>query len=605
VSRLPVRMGFSLAAIGLLTLAYFLPIWKMKLDAPQYPASLRLTAYGTRIEGDLREINIINHYIGMEAIDTVPAPEMGLFAYALAGLGLAAVLAPFHRRLRQLAIFAILATAVVIVVDLQLWLRDFGQNLKPAAPIRVEPFTPYAIGISKIGNFETTAMVSWGYLALLGAALSLYLGGRVGRVGNERALAGLARAASLLAVCLLAARGARAEASLQERILETPPGGTLNVRGGAHRGPIVIHGPMEVIGIDWPTVDGGGSGSVVQIEGDGVVLRGFHIRGSGRHVSEEAAGIKASGSGHLIESNRIEDVYFGIHLSQGSANLVQENQIAPGERGGERPGHGISLWYQKKGRVVGNRIAHARDGIYLSFADDTTVSDNEVEHSRYGIHSMSSKRISFERNRLRGNLLGAALMYSQKLSMKGNLVEGHREGATAYGILLKDIDELLLEDNAIVRNRVGLYADTTPLGRDREAIVRGNLFSGNDTALALQSNVRLTFTGNRIENNLAVVRTEGAALVSNRWSSDGRGNYWDGYQGYDRDGDGVGDLPYRYEAVMNEILNRQPLARAFVYTPAHLALETASRLFPVFRAEPLVVDEFPLMTPPSTAGVLR
>jgi nitrous oxidase accessory protein len=445
-------------------------------------------------------------------------------------------------------------------------------------------------------------MVSWGYFALLGAALALYAGGRIGR---KPALAGLARAASLLALCLFASREGLAEIPLRERIANTPPGGILTVRGGVHQGPLVIRGPISVIGLDWPTVDGGGSGSVIEIAGDSVVLRGFHIRGSGRHVSEEAAGVKASGSGHLIESNRIEDVYFGIHLAQGSANVVRGNRIAPGERDGERPGHGISLWYQKEARVVGNHVAHARDGIYLSFADDTTVSDNEVEDSRYGIHSMSSKGVAFERNRLRGNLLGAALMYSQELSMTGNLVEGHREGATAYGILLKDIDELLLADNAILRNRVGLYADTTPLGRDREAIVRGNLFSGNDTALALQSNVRLTFTGNRIENNLTVVRTEGAALVSNRWSSDGRGNYWDGYQGYDRDGDGVGDLPYRYEAVMNEILKRQPLARAFVYTPAHLALETASRLFPVFRAEPLVVDEFPLMTPPSTAGVLR
>ncbi len=142
----------SLAAIGLVALAYVLPLWKMTLEAPQYPASLRLRAYGNRIEGDLREINIINHYIGMEPIDTVPAPEMGLFSYSLLGLGVLCGLAPLHRRLRQLAIVSIVVTAMIILGDLQLWLRDFGRNLKPAAPIRVEPFTPSAIGISKIGT---------------------------------------------------------------------------------------------------------------------------------------------------------------------------------------------------------------------------------------------------------------------------------------------------------------------------------------------------------------------------------------------------------------------------------------------------------------------
>jgi hypothetical protein len=49
---------------------------------------------------------------------------------------------------------------------------------------------------------------------------------------------------------------------------------------------------------------------------------------------------------------------------------------------------------------------------------------------------------------------------------------------------------------------------------------------------------------------------------------------------------------------MNEMIRREPLARAFVYTPAHVALESAARLFPVFRPQPLVVDEHPLMAPP-------
>jgi hypothetical protein len=58
-------------------LAYFLPLWKMTLEAPQYLASLRLRAYENRVEGDRRQSDIINHYVGMKPIDTIPAPEMG------------------------------------------------------------------------------------------------------------------------------------------------------------------------------------------------------------------------------------------------------------------------------------------------------------------------------------------------------------------------------------------------------------------------------------------------------------------------------------------------------------------------------------------------
>ncbi len=254
------------------------------------------------------------------------------------------------------------------------------------------------------------------------------------------------------------------------------------------------------------------------------------------------------------------------------------------------------LWHQKGVRILDNHIADARDGIYLTFADDVLAENNFVSGCRYGVHSMYSENSTFVHNTLSLNLLGTALMYSNGLQMRCNRIVEHREGATAYGLLLKDIDDLVLEDNLILANRAGIYADSTPLGPGREAIVRGNMILGNDSALALQSNVALTFYDNLVANNLTDVRTEGAGLsTENRWSVDGRGNYWDQYQGYDRDGDGIGDIPYRYEMVMNEMLRRTPLARAFIYTPASQALERAARLFPLYSPAPLLVDEYPVM----------
>ena len=116
----------------------------------------------------------------------------------------------------------------------------------------------------------------------------------------------------------------------------------------------------------------------------------------------------------------------------------------------------------------------------------------------------------------------------------------------------------------------------------------------------MQSTVKLTFSDNQLIDNLTMVRSQGGRLApENRWSVDGRGNYWDDYHGFDRDGDGIGDLDYRYATIMNAMIRKQPLVRAFLFTPAHLALESAARMFPVIRREPLVIDEFPLMTPSS------
>lgn len=619
--------AFALGAALLIVASYWLPVWTMKLDAPQYPNSLYLRAYGSRVAGDLYEINIINHYVGMEEIAETPAPEMALFPYAIWSLAALCVGSIFSRRVMMLALMGTIAMPIVTLADLQWWLHRFGQNLDPKAPLRfIEPFTPLAIGISKIGNFETTAMVSYGFFAWGLAAALLYFGLKVWRRRNPQsqpASVSATQAAAALVVMLAApAAGASQDRAwrqpqsaseragvetravstgdLQARIDNAADGDTLRVDPGTYRGPLTIRRPLTLEGVGRPLIIGDGVVSVITVSGDDVTVRGLAIRRSGRDISAEAAGIKAEGDRHVFRDNVIDDVYFGIHLANGADNVLADNVIRPGVRDGVRPGHAISLWYQTGTRITNNETSAARDGVYLSFADDVLVENNTLAGGRYGVHSMYSRRSTFIGNDVTGNLLGAALMYSDGLAMRCNRIERHREGATAYGVLLKDIDDLVLEHNELIGNRVGIYADNTPLGRDKQALVTENLIAGNGVALALQSTARLTFTGNQVVDNLISVRTEGGDLEGrNTWSVDGRGNYWDDYAGFDRDGDGVGEQPYRYEAVMNELIRRQPMVRAFLYTPAHMAIEAAARMFPVFRPAALLVDEHPLIERPA------
>ncbi len=210
---------------------------------------------------------------------------------------------------------------------------------------------------------------------------------------------------------------------------------------------------------------------------------------------------------------------------------------------------------------------------------------------------MYSQDARIERNELTANLLGAALMMSDKLVLHGNRIEQHREGSAAYGVLLKDIGDLRAEGNFILANRVGIYAEGVPSQPARQAVVARNVIAGNEVGLALQSNAALTVTDNRISDNLTDVRALGRRLSSSmRWSEDGRGNSWSQYRGYDADRNGIGDLPHRVEDAMDALMRRNPMAQAFLYTPAHLALDAAARMFPLFRQEPLLIDPHPLMS---------
>ena len=599
-----IRTVTALAAAGFVALSAQLPLWSMTMRAPQYPKGLRLYAYGTAMSGDLRELNILNHYIGMPPI-TAPATETAMFPIGIALLVGLCLIAPLHGWLRRIAIVATAAVPLGILADLQWRLYEFGHTLNPTAPIRLKPFTPLVLGSTKMGNFISTASISTGFLCLLAAVLCLWLGARFGKRYEHpvRVPANVRRAAAAAVVGAIAiAPGmhvSAAQQSLQARIDAAVAGSTLRVERGIYRGPIVVRGPLTLVAAEGAVIDGGGSGSVVTIQGDEVVLRGFTVRNSGRDVTEEAAGITVTGNRHLIESNRVEDVYFGIHIGAGSRSIVRNNTIIPGLTRGERPGHGINAWNLSGAQFIGNRISDARDGIYLSFTNGVLVADNVITHCRYGLHSMYSQNARFERNESTANLLGAALMLSDRLELRGNRIQQHRSGAAAYGVLLKDIGDLIAEDNEIIGNRIGIYAEGVPSTASKHAVLAHNVIAGNEVGFALQSNVAFTATDNRIAENLTDVRSLGRQLSPEmKWSRNGRGNSWGQYRGFDADRDGVGDVPYRLDDAVDAMVRRNPLIQAFLYTPAHLALEAAARMFPLFRQAPVLVDDRPLMTSP-------
>ena len=589
-----------LISAALVAASTWLPLWGMTMTAPQYRHGLHLTAYGSGMQGDLREINIINHYIGMATIDPRPALEVAMFPIGIGLVVALCLLAPFNRWMRRLAIAATAAMPIGILVDLQWWLYRFGHSLNPHAPIRMPAFTPLIIGVSKLGNFVTTSMVASGLLCMIAAALILAFGERLVRLGSHQSKRiELPRAAAAAIAGLLFTghpSDARAEVTLQQRIDATPAGGTLIVGKGIYPGAIVIHGPMVVVGRDNPIIDGLGKGSVVTIDGDGVVLRGFVIRNSGRQVTEEAAGISMTGNRHTVEANVIEDVYFGIHIAGGAHHLIRQNRIVPGEHHGARPGHGLNVWNTRDSRFIGNHISDARDGIYLSFTEGVLAEGNEVTRCRYGIHSMYSQQARILDNQLRANLLGAALMLSDRLELRGNRIELHRDGSSAYGLLLKDIDNLTATDNVIRANLFGIYAEGVAVQPSSRAVLTNNVIAANGVGIALQGSATLTITGNRFTDNLTDVRPLAVRVSpATRWSQDGRGNFWSEYRGFDANGDGVGDIPHVVDGVMDALVQRSPAAQAFLYTPAHLAIEAAARMFPLSRREPVVVDRAPVV----------
>jgi copper chaperone NosL len=153
------RILVGVAAV-LLVLSMFMPVWKITLQAPQYPDGLSLVIYSHKVAGEIQEVNVLNHYIGMKEIEPNEFPEFRFIPFLILRFLALAVLAMMVARLEIAALGWIDFTVfgIVMLVDFQHWLYEYGHTLSPSAPISMDPFTPRFLGTTQVANF---AVASW------------------------------------------------------------------------------------------------------------------------------------------------------------------------------------------------------------------------------------------------------------------------------------------------------------------------------------------------------------------------------------------------------------------------------------------------------------
>ncbi|MCS3671323.1 hypothetical protein GGQ21_001983 [Salinibacter ruber] len=186
--------GRLLLVVGaaLLGASIFLPLWQIHLVAPQYQEGLDLYIHSYKLEAgnegqDLKEINGLNHYIGMAPIKDEDFAEMTFIPFLLGGFSLLALRGAFFGTVKS-----VVDTLVLFVYfgAFSMWrfyhqLYTYAHNLNPRAPMDIEPFTPILIGWKKIANFTQYSYPREGSALLLGAVVcfgtAIWMGVRSGR----------------------------------------------------------------------------------------------------------------------------------------------------------------------------------------------------------------------------------------------------------------------------------------------------------------------------------------------------------------------------------------------------------------------------------------
>ncbi len=415
--------------------------------------------------------------------------------------------------------------------------------------------------------------------------------------------------------------------SVQAAINKAEPGDVVRLGKGLHKGAVVIRQPVDLVGEPGAVIDGQGTGNVILVSAPNVVVRGLEVRGSGSNMPELNSGIfvARTATGARVQNNRLIDNLYGIYL-HGAANAIAQDNDVFGQRGVRmsQTGSGISIWNAPGAKVIGNTIRYGRDGIYTNASKNNVFQGNLMENVRFAVHYMYTDRSEVIGNISRNNSVGFAIMYTNRLKVMDNISDGDRD----HGLLLNYANSSVVSGNQVIgrlqpierwldagvqKAEHGLPTDeqqgvqageTTRLGPEKCVFIYNankNKFTDNsfkNCSIGIHFTAGSegnTMTANAFINNRNQVKYVGTRNLD--WSHDGRGNYWSDNPGFDLNGDGIADNPYRPNDLIDRVLWTAPQAKILINSPAVQTIRWAQTQFPALLPGG-VVDSHPLMNPP-------
>lgn len=383
--------------------------------------------------------------------------------------------------------------------------------------------------------------------------------------------------------------GSKAYPTIASALAAAKDGDTLLVLSGIYKeSPIQINKRVVLLGKQMPVLDGESKMEIMVVTANGVVVEGFHFRNSGFSGYEDVAGLRLMQCKDVtIRNNHFTNTFFGIYGQHAVRCTIRQNTFFSTAMSETVSGNGIHCWKSDSMIIKGNTIHGHRDGIYFEFVTNSLIEGNISKgNARYGLHFMFSNDDVYVNNEFSENGAGVAVMYSKRVTMLYNRFLSNT-GASAYGILLKDISDSHAAGNLFQDNTVGIFME----GSSRFMLTQ-NQFTANGWALRIQASCDdISLSHNNFQRNSFDVATNGS-LVLNTFNY----NYWDKYQGYDLNKDGIGDVPYRPTSLFSMITERNGAAMMLFRSAVVAIIDNAEKVIPGITPEALK-DTKPAMKP--------
>lgn len=387
---------------------------------------------------------------------------------------------------------------------------------------------------------------------------------------------------------------------LQDAINTAKPYSVLSLKPGIYKGNIEITKPLSLLcksGVC--ELRGEGKNTVVDIKSSEVSLKGFLITNSGHAHEGVNAGINAVNVKYLeIINNEIKNCLFGINLENVDMSVIKQNKISSikGYALGLR-GDALRLWYSNFNKILNNRFINSRDMV-VWYSHGNKIYENYAKGGRYALHFMYAGANEVVGNVYEDNSAGIFFMYAKDSLVANNKVF-NSIGINGIGIGFKESSNMIIRDNTVLYNSLGLYIDRSPYEVDATNLFLRNHIFYNDVGVQFHSlSEGNLFLKNSFKGNLTTLindsingRNTNKALSVNTW----RGNYFDDYEGFDVDKNGVGDIPYTALLFLDQNLGLYPNTAFFYGSPALKILNFLNKLAPISKPVFLMSDKYPAL----------
>lgn len=370
------------------------------------------------------------------------------------------------------------------------------------------------------------------------------------------------------------------------------PGDTLKLKPGFYTGPATINVPNVVIdGGGKATISGMENESVIYVKADSVSIINLNITNSGDSPDRLDAGVKIIEANYVtVRNNLINECLFGVDIFKSDHCTVEHNDISSIKT---KPlalkGDAIRLWYSTYNQIKFNYWHEVRDMV-VWYSSDNLFEGNKGVGNRYSIHFMYAHHNRIHHNEFYNNSVGIFLMYSEQTILTENLIQGS-VGSTGMCLGLKETSSNQILNNRFLYSAYGIHFDISPFVPEKINTVEGNEIAFCNVGMLFHSDLEGNLVRNNyFHDNLTQVYTRGNTANNNKFE----GNYWSDYQGFDKNNDNIGDVPYKLYSYSEHLWAFNKNVKFFYGAPILEVLDFLERLAPFSKPKFVLRDKKPI-----------